>query len=164
MKYRQPKFEDLEQRTMFAATPLLSAALQGGPAAVGNGGSNTVVVSPAVTKSTIQDSMTAAKDAIDAAFAAADLSLVLGICNKTPSTAVPKMSGPVPLTARGAAIPSQDDILNATRCQTQVSFSSSMQYLMLQERMQRENRECALIGSIMATKHDTITNAIANIR
>jgi hypothetical protein len=40
----------------------------------------------------------------------------------------------------------------------------SVQYLMLQEQMQRENREFTMISNIMKTKHDTVKNSISNIR
>jgi len=42
--------------------------------------------------------------------------------------------------------------------------SFSFQYLQLQEKMQRENREIAMISNIMKTKHETVKNSISNIR
>ena len=46
--------------------------------------------------------------------------------------------------------------------ETQMSFN--LQYLMLQNQMQNENRQFALVSNIMKTKHDTAKNSISNIR
>ena len=44
----------------------------------------------------------------------------------------------------------------------QMSFN--MHYLQLQNQMQNENRQFTMVSNIMKTKHDTVTNTIANIR
>ena len=45
---------------------------------------------------------------------------------------------------------------------TQMSFN--LQYLMLQNQMQNENRQYTVVSNIMKTKHDTVKNSISNIR
>ncbi|MGA9159896.1 MAG: hypothetical protein WB297_03380 [Actinomycetota bacterium] len=45
---------------------------------------------------------------------------------------------------------------------TQTSFS--LQYLELQEGMQRQARQVTAISNIMKTKHDSVKNTITNIR
>ncbi|QGZ94224.1 hypothetical protein [Terricaulis silvestris] len=44
------------------------------------------------------------------------------------------------------------------------SMSFSMQYLALQEKMQNESRQYALVAAVMRTKHDTVRNSISNVR
>jgi len=44
----------------------------------------------------------------------------------------------------------------------QASFN--MQYLMLQQKMQSENRQFTTLSNVMKTKHDTAKNAINNVR
>jgi len=39
-----------------------------------------------------------------------------------------------------------------------------MQYLMLQQKMQSDNRRFTLLSNIMKIKHDTAKNAINNVR
>ena len=46
----------------------------------------------------------------------------------------------------------------------QVQMSFNMQYLQLQAQMQHENRLYSAVSAIMKTKHDTVKNAISNIR
>jgi hypothetical protein len=45
-----------------------------------------------------------------------------------------------------------------------MQMSFSMQYLMLQQQMQNENRQFAMVSSIMRTKHETVQNSISNVR
>jgi hypothetical protein len=44
------------------------------------------------------------------------------------------------------------------------NMSFNMQYLMLQQSMQDENRRFTLLSNIMKTKHDTAENSISNVR
>jgi hypothetical protein len=44
------------------------------------------------------------------------------------------------------------------------NMSFNMQYLMLQQHMQDENRRFTLLSNIMKTKHDTAENSISNVR
>ena len=46
--------------------------------------------------------------------------------------------------------------------ETQMSFN--LQYLQLQSQMQNESRSYTAVSNIMKTKHDTVKNAISNIR
>jgi hypothetical protein len=43
-------------------------------------------------------------------------------------------------------------------------MSFNLQYLQLQNAMQNENRQFTMVSNIMKTKHDTVRNAIGNIR
>jgi hypothetical protein len=46
----------------------------------------------------------------------------------------------------------------------EMNQSFNIQYLMLQQDMQTENRQFTLVSNIMKTKHDTAKNAINNVR
>ena len=46
----------------------------------------------------------------------------------------------------------------------EMSQSFNVQYLALQQDMQRENRQFTMVSNIMKTKHDTAKNAINNVR
>jgi hypothetical protein len=46
----------------------------------------------------------------------------------------------------------------------QMSQSFNIQYLMLQQRMQDENRRYSCLSNIMKTKHDSAKNSISNVR
>jgi hypothetical protein len=46
----------------------------------------------------------------------------------------------------------------------EMQMSFSMQYLMLQQQMQNENRQYTMVSNIMRTKHDTVQNSISNVR
>ena len=46
----------------------------------------------------------------------------------------------------------------------EMQASFNMQYLMLQQQMQSENRQFTTLSNIMKTKHDTSKNAINNVR
>ena len=56
------------------------------------------------------------------------------------------------------------DAVAATRTLQEQSQSFSLQYLQLQEALQRENREFAALSSVMKVKHDSAHAAIDNIR
>jgi hypothetical protein len=80
------------------------------------------------------------------------------------------MTGSVSPTGGAAAgIPSsgnaQVDATTAAAKQMQeLNMSFNMQYLMLQQKMQADNRQFTTLSNIMKTKHDTAKNAINNVR
>ena len=55
------------------------------------------------------------------------------------------------------------DMLEATRALQLDSQSFNLQYLELQERMQRESREFTAVTNVMKVRHDTAKAAISNI-
>ncbi len=63
--------------------------------------------------------------------------------------------------ARGQAL---DKLFKAAEEMQEMSQSFNLQYLALQQTMQQENRQFALISNIMKTKHDTAKSAINNVR
>ena len=66
--------------------------------------------------------------------------------------------------AGGAAPASSDgDVLEATRAIQQEARTYNLQYLQLQEAMQRESREFTALSNVMRVKHDSAKSAIANI-
>jgi hypothetical protein len=65
--------------------------------------------------------------------------------------------------ARGASGGSGDDVLAATRALQQESQAFNLQYLQLQEDMQRESREFTAISNVMKVRHDSAKAAIQNI-
>jgi hypothetical protein len=68
-------------------------------------------------------------------------------------------------TAAGAmgAAAGETDLLAATRALQQQSQSANLEYLQLQENMQRENREFTALSNVMKVKHDSARSAIQNI-
>jgi hypothetical protein len=63
----------------------------------------------------------------------------------------------------GAASGAEGDILAATRALQQEARTYNLQYLQLQENMQRESREFTALSNVMKVKHDSAKAAIANI-
>ena len=63
-----------------------------------------------------------------------------------------------------ASAGSDGDVLSATRALQQQSQSFNLQYLQLQEDMQRENRTFSAISNVLKSKHDSAQAAIQNIR
>lgn len=55
------------------------------------------------------------------------------------------------------------DLLEATRALQQEARSFNLQYLQLQENMQRESREFQALSNVMKVKHDSAKAAINNI-
>lgn len=55
------------------------------------------------------------------------------------------------------------DMLEATRTLQQQAQSFNLQYLQLQENMQRESREFTALSNVMRVKHDSAKSAIGNI-
>jgi hypothetical protein len=64
-------------------------------------------------------------------------------------------------SAGGAS--SEGDILEATRTLQQEARTFNLQYLQLQEHMQRESREFTAVSNVMKVKHDSAKAAISNI-
>ncbi len=58
----------------------------------------------------------------------------------------------------------QTNLLDAISKMQEMSMSFNLQYLMLQNKISRENREFSMISIIMKNKHDTAKNSINNIR
>jgi arginine decarboxylase-like protein len=63
--------------------------------------------------------------------------------------------------SRGSAL---EKLYRATQEMQEMSQGFNLQYLDLQQNMQRENRQFTLVSNIMKTKHDTAKNAINNVR
>lgn len=59
---------------------------------------------------------------------------------------------------------SQAELMRTMLEMQAMQTSFSLQYLELQERMQRQAREVNAISNIMKTKHDSVKNTIINIR
>jgi hypothetical protein len=57
----------------------------------------------------------------------------------------------------------EGDLLAATRALQQQSQTFNLQYLQLQESMQRESREFTALSNVMKVKHDSARAAIQNI-
>jgi hypothetical protein len=57
----------------------------------------------------------------------------------------------------------EDDVLAATRALQQEARTFNLQYLQLQENMQRESREFTALSNVMKVKHDSAKAAINNI-
>jgi len=65
--------------------------------------------------------------------------------------------------AAGGGAGGETDLLAATRALQQQSQSANLEYLQLQENMQRENREFTTLSNVMKVKHDSAKSAIQNI-
>ncbi len=68
-------------------------------------------------------------------------------------------AGPAP----GATAGGGSDIIGATRELQQQAQSFNLQYLQLQESLQRESREFTALSNVMKVKHDSAKAAIGNI-
>jgi hypothetical protein len=65
-----------------------------------------------------------------------------------------------------AAVPARgggSDVLEATRALQLQAQSFNLQYLQLQESLQRESREFTALSNVMKVRHDAAKEAIANI-
>jgi hypothetical protein len=65
--------------------------------------------------------------------------------------------------AGGGGTTSEGDILEATRALQAEGRTANLQYLQLQENMQRESREFTALSNVMRVKHDSAKSAIGNI-
>jgi hypothetical protein len=77
-------------------------------------------------------------------------------------SAIGGASGTVGSAAGSAS--GQDQLLAATKQMQETQMSFNLQYLQLQSSMQNESRQFTMVSNIMKTKHDTVKNAISNIR
>jgi hypothetical protein len=80
----------------------------------------------------------------------------------------PVLAGAVRGAVAGASSPAiaaagGSDLLEATRALQMQSQSFNLQYLQLQESMQRESREFTALSNVMKVKHDSAKAAIGNI-
>jgi hypothetical protein len=66
-------------------------------------------------------------------------------------------------TTGGTAAGGEGDVLEATRTLQQEARTFNLQYLQLQEGMQRESREFTALTNVMRVKHDSAKAAISNI-
>jgi hypothetical protein len=65
--------------------------------------------------------------------------------------------------AAAAAAGGGPDLVEATRALQQQAQSFNLQYLQLQESLQRESREFQALSNVMKVKHDSAKAAIGNI-
>ncbi len=65
--------------------------------------------------------------------------------------------------AAGGGGSGEGDVLEATRALQQEARTFNLQYLQLQESMQRESREFTALSNVMKVKHDSAKAAINNI-
>lgn len=74
-------------------------------------------------------------------------------------------SSPVTASDGGTSAGStpEGDVLEATRALQQEARTFNLQYLQLQENMQRESREFTALSNVMKVKHDSAKAAISNI-
>lgn len=56
------------------------------------------------------------------------------------------------------------DLLDAQKAMQEQGRSFNMQYLALQEKLQKESREYTTVSNIMKVRHDSAKGAISNIR
>lgn len=76
------------------------------------------------------------------------------------------LSATSPLGVAGTASApgtAEGDVLEATRALQLEARTFNLQYLQLQENMQRESREFTALSNVMKVKHDSAKSAIANI-
>lgn len=74
------------------------------------------------------------------------------------------LSAGIAKVAESAASQEAGTLPRAIQALQEMNMSFSLQYLMLQQKMQDENRKFTLLSNIMKTKHDTARNAIQNVR
>jgi hypothetical protein len=80
------------------------------------------------------------------------------------TTAASVASAATGSAAGGAAgTSSEGDVLEATRALQSEARTFNLQYLQLQESMQRESREFTALSNVMKVRHDSAKSAIGNI-
>ena len=77
--------------------------------------------------------------------------------------ALPSSAAGASLSASGGAGSGGGDVIEATRALQAEAQSFNLQYLQLQEAMQRESREFTSLTNVMKVKHDSAKAAINNI-
>ena len=77
-----------------------------------------------------------------------------------------RLSGPArpDLAASLGGESEEAQLLDATRAMQQEARASNLQYLQLQESMQRESREFTALSNVLKVKHDSARSAIQNIQ
>jgi hypothetical protein len=88
---------------------------------------------------------------------------VLAGAVKTAAAAPSLGSGSGLSTSTSTATGGDGDLLEATRALQQQSQSFNLEYLQLQESMQRQSREFTALSNVMKVKHDTAKAAIDNV-
>jgi hypothetical protein len=73
------------------------------------------------------------------------------------------LAGGTPGSASAAGAAGGGDVVEATRALQQEAQTFNLQYLQLQESMQRESREFTAVTNVMKVKHDCAKSAINNI-
>jgi hypothetical protein len=133
-----------------------------------------MAVTPVAVATTAQ--RTAEPSRFDLAFQGAALGAAGGLAS-TVALAAPLLPGGMVLAgairgaAAGAAAPlpggsapgGGPDLVEATRALQQQAQSFNLQYLQLQEGLQRESREFTALSNVMKVKHDAAKAAIGNI-
>ncbi|MEI7706371.1 MAG: hypothetical protein WCK73_17435 [Deltaproteobacteria bacterium] len=80
-----------------------------------------------------------------------------------PSLRLPTAGGTTP-TSTATSSTTGGDAFDAARLLQQESQSFNLQYLELQERMQRETREFTAVSNVMKVRHDAARAAIQNVQ
>jgi len=88
---------------------------------------------------------------------------VLSAAVRTASTGGPAARSVAPDAGAPSAGTSETDAIEAARTLQQEARTFNLQYLQLQEQMQRESREFTALSNVMKVKHDSAKAAIANI-
>jgi len=88
------------------------------------------------------------------------LSAAVRSASRAPATAVGVSAASA---GGGGGAPSEGDLLEATRALQAEGRTANLQYLQLQENMQRESREFTALSNVMRVKHDSAKSAIGNI-
>jgi len=85
-----------------------------------------------------------------------------GLVAAGPDSGAPAAGG-VAGAVQAAGTSGGDSLLDATRRLQEEARTFNLQYLQLQESMQRESREFTAVSNVMKAKHDTARAAIQNI-
>jgi hypothetical protein len=88
---------------------------------------------------------------------------VRGAANASRGSAASPGSTGSPVGGAASGPDGDGDIVQATRALQQEARTFNLQYLQLQEGMQRESREFSALSNVMRVKHDTAKSAINNI-
>jgi hypothetical protein len=84
--------------------------------------------------------------------------------NEELSTLYRQLSDQIAAAVAAMSGESQSNLLSATQQMQETQMSFNLQYLALQDDMQNENRQFTMVSNIMKTKHDTVKDALGNIR
>jgi hypothetical protein len=91
------------------------------------------------------------------------LSAAVRSSGRTTATAVGASAASAGGAVASGGTASEGDVLEATRTLQQEARTFNLQYLQLQENMQRESREFTALSNVMRVKHDSAKSAIGNI-